>query len=164
MKSARTIVSLSVSGLARPRCCHKKNPPAARRRVAAAATPYFSRARAVFQRAAAGLKPACNRSSSRAVRPRIGIAGAIFFEKLADDPFQFGRDLRISLANRLGRLIQECVEDDRGCRTIKRPRPGHHFVQDHAERPQIAARIHRSRRAPVPATCRRPCPWPRPAQ
>ena len=67
---------------------------------------------------------------------------AILFQKLADDPFQLGRDLRIPLANRLGRLIQESVEDNRGRRAVKRPRPRHHFVQNHAERPQVAARIH----------------------
>ena len=49
---------------------------------------------------------------------------------------------RIPLANRPGRLVQESVDHDRGRRAVKRPRPRHHFVQHHTERPQVTARIH----------------------
>ena len=143
LKSARTIVSLSVSCLAWPRCCQKKNPPAARISVAAAAIPYFRRGLASRRCGAAGLESACRRCQIVAqFRGGWIPQRAILFQKLANDPLQFGRDLRIALANRLGRLVQERVEDDRGRRPVKRPRPRHHFVQNHAERPQIAARIH----------------------
>ena len=67
---------------------------------------------------------------------------AILFQKLSNDPLQFGRRLRIALANRLRRLVQESVENNRRGRAVKRPRPRHHFVQNHTERPEIAACIH----------------------
>ena len=44
----------------------------------------------------------------------------------------------------------------------KRQPAGRHLVEHHAEREQVGARVERPRRAPAPATCRRPCRRPCP--
>ena len=68
-------------------------------------------------RAQAGLQP---RQIAAQFRGGRISQGAIFFQKLANNPSQFIRDFRIPLMNRLGRLIQEGIEDNRRRRAVKR--------------------------------------------
>ena len=163
VKSARTDQIFVRERLAWLRC-QKKKPPAARMSIAAAAIPYFSRG----LRFPAGGRRAQARLQSLQIVAQFrggGVPqGAILLQKLADDPFQLDRDLRIPLANRLGRLVQESLENHRGRCALKGPRARHHFVQDHAKGPQVAARIDGLRRGLVRATCKRPCPSPCPAR
>jgi hypothetical protein len=60
--------------------------------------------------------PQRKRQIVRRVKSLLGILR----QAALNDPFQLGRDLRIPLANRWGRLIQESVEDNRLRRTVKR--------------------------------------------
>ena len=62
-KSARTNTSLSVSSLARVRCCQRKTPPTVRMSKAKAAIPYFSRGLWLW-RVAIGLAWVCKRARS----------------------------------------------------------------------------------------------------
>src|SRR6266850_652965 len=67
--------------------------------------------------------------------------GTVFLERLADDAFEFGGDVRIDPGRRGRSARQDRFKDDSGSFTTKGDCTGCHLVQDRAKGEQIRASI-----------------------
>ena len=65
----------------------------------------------------------------------------IFFQRLADDSFQFRRDLWIQAYRQSRRTIENTVKDQARRVTAERQQPRCHFIKHHPEREQIRTGI-----------------------
>ena len=75
------------------------------------------------------------------VRGRLVAHGAIFFQRLIDDALELLRHIGVDAHRRNGRAIQDGVENRRGRRARESLAAGSHFVEHHAKRKNICARI-----------------------
>ena len=165
VKSARTIVSLSVSLW----CAVKIEVPCDDERQHSRGSrndhlPAFCDAVCLAAAVATGCHPARIRVPLQAlevganVRRVLVAQVAIFFEALVDDALQFRRHVGIQAHRRHGRAVENGIENDPRAFPAKWQRARRHFVEHHPEREQIRARVQRLTRGLAPATCTTPSP------
>jgi hypothetical protein len=79
------------------------------------------------------------------IGPKLGggLAGnvAILLQRFIDDPFEFGRHVRIQPHRRYGSAFQNGVEDQPRSVASKRQCARAHLVQHRSEREQVRARV-----------------------